>query len=220
VRRAGQRPHNRRTNGGDRGTLTCTKIVAQLEEQKQRDDVKNAETLEVDVTRLAGLCAVAALYFTIAAAQAAQAATAPCHPAGLRASFRVVAGSAGAGHISYDVRLTNRGTHTCVVSGRPGLRLLDRHGKRLPTTVVPDRPGSGTAALIRLRPGRTAIAEARIGRIAGTGEPQTGPCEPTAYRVRVTLASPGSGSLVGPVSPPTPVCEHGRITEGLLHLAP
>jgi hypothetical protein len=172
------------------------------------------------VTRLAGLCAVMALYFAVGAAQAAPAAIAPCHPAGLRAAFRVVAGSAGAGHVSYDVRLINRGTHTCVVSGRPGLRLLGRHGKRLPTTVVPDQPGTGTAALIRLRPGRTAIAEARIGRIAGPGEPQTGPCEPTAHRVRVTLASPGSGSLVGPVSPATAVCERGRITEGLLHLAP
>jgi Protein of unknown function (DUF4232) len=130
-----------------------------------------------------------------------------------------VVGSPGAGQISDTVRLTNRSVHTCVVSGRPGLRLLDRHGRPLPTSVVPDQRGTGTAALIRLRPWRTAIALARFNRIAGSGEPRNVPCEPPAYRVRVTLASPGSGSLVGPVSPPTPVCQHGRITEGLLHLA-
>jgi hypothetical protein len=172
------------------------------------------------MVRLAGLCAVVALYCTIGAAQAASPSVAPCRPGDLRAAFRVVVGSPGAGSISYTVRLTNRGAHTCTVSGRPGLRLLDRRGRPLPTSVVPDHPSTGTAALIRLRPKRTAIALARFGRIAGSGEPQNGPCEPTAYRVRVTLAAPGSGSVVGPVSPPTPICQRGRITEGLLHLAP
>jgi len=31
--------------------------------------------------------------------------------------------------------------------------------------------------------------------------------------VRITLASPGSGSLIGPITPPTAVCEHGAMTE-------
>lgn len=168
------------------------------------------------MARLAAVCGVLAMVCGIDAAGAAPMSVSPCHPAALRAAFRIVVGSPGAGSVSYTVRLTNRSAHACTVSGRPGLRLLDKHGKKLPTSVRPDQIGTGTAALITLRPGRTAIASPSV---PGAGEPQTGRCEPTAYRLRVTLASPGSGSLVGPIAPPTPVCEHGRITEGLLHLA-
>ncbi|MEA2156534.1 MAG: hypothetical protein QOE11_2674 [Solirubrobacteraceae bacterium] len=145
---------------------------------------------------------------------------APCSAGGLRAAFRVVAGSAGAGSITYTVRLTNRRARACVVSGRPGLRLLGAHGAALPTAVAPDRPGTGAAALIAVGHGRTAIALARFSPdIPGRGEPAKGRCEHVAHRVRVSLASPGSGSLTGAVSPPTPVCDHGRIAEGLLHLS-
>ena len=149
---------------------------------------------------------------------AQQASRTPCQAAGLRAAFRVVQGSAGAGSITYTVRLTNRGARACAVSGRPGLRLLGAGGAPLPTAVAPDRRGTGAAALIVLGHGRTAIALARFSPdIPGRGEPVRGRCEPVAHRVRVTLASPGSGSLTGAVSPPTSVCEHGAITEGLLH---
>jgi hypothetical protein len=172
--------------------------------------------------RTAALGLLVALSACAAAAGTAQQANpaAPCSAGGLRAAFRVVAGSAGAGGITYTVRLTNRGAHACAVSGRPGLRLLDARGAALPTAVAPDRPGTGAAALIVLRHGRTAIALARFSPdIPGRGEPVRGRCEPVARRVRVSLASPGSGSLTGAVSPPTSVCEHGRISEGLLHLA-
>jgi hypothetical protein len=148
-------------------------------------------------------------------------APAPCTPAGLQASMTVIRGSAGAGQISYDVRLRNRGPRACTVSGRPGLRLLDRHGRALPTHAQPDRPGTGTAALVRLGRDRSAVAEARFSPdVPGPGEPTSGPCEPRAVAVRVTLASPGSGTVVGRVRPPTSVCEHGRIVLGLLHAAP
>jgi len=142
---------------------------------------------------------------------------APCTRGVLRASMSVVNGSAGAGQITYSVRLRNAGQTPCTVSGRPGLRLLDRHGNRLPTHVVPDKRGTGTAALITLAPGRAASTRARFSPdVSGPGEPAAGACEHTAHRVRVTLASPGSGSLDGPVTPATPVCEHGRIVLGLL----
>ena len=174
------------------------------------------------MSRVAGLAVLVALWLAAVAAApaAAPSAVVPCRPVDLRAAFRVVTGSAGAGSISYAVRLTNRGARACVVSGRPGLRLLGRDGARLPTAVVADRPGTGAAALIRIAPARTAIALARLSPdIPGTGEPTRGRCEPTAYRLRVSLASPGTGTVAGPVRPPTPVCEHGRIAEGLLHLA-
>jgi uncharacterized protein DUF4232 len=125
----------------------------------------------------------------------------------------VIPGSPGAGGISYMLRLRNRSSRTCFVSGLAGLRLLGKTGRPLPTKVTAAfRPGL-TAVRVVLRPGHWAKAEARFSPdIPGPGEPQTtGPCEPKAYRVRIT-PPPGGGTLVGPVSPPTPVCEHGGIS--------
>jgi hypothetical protein len=152
-------------------------------------------------------------------AVAALPAAATTAPAGcgdtLAASFVVVPGSAGAGSISYHVKLTNHHA-PCTVSGRPGLRLLDVHGDPLPTRVVPDHIGTGTAALVTIHHGRSAIATARFSPdIPGSGEGN--PCEKKAYEVRVRLPSPAHGYVTGPVKPPTPVCEHGRIVLGLLH---
>jgi hypothetical protein len=169
--------------------------------------------------RTAALGLLVALAGCTGVADATHAGPAPCSAGGLRAAFRVVAGSAGAGGITYTVRLTNRRSRACDVSGRPGLRLLDARGAALPTSVAPDRPGTAAAALIALGHGRTAIALARFSPdIPSQGEPVSGRCEHVARRVRVSLASPGSGSLTGAVTPPTSVCDHGRITEGLLHL--
>jgi hypothetical protein len=137
----------------------------------------------------------------------------PCVGSQLAASFKVVPGSAGAGNIVYALRLRNRSKVTCFVSGLAGLRLLGKTGRPLPTHVAPAfRPGL-TAVRAALRPGRTARAEARFSPdVPGPGEPQTAKqCEPTAYWVRVT-PPPGGGLTVGPVLPPTPVCEHGGMS--------
>jgi hypothetical protein len=156
----------------------------------------------------------------LAAPAGSDALSGACTPSRLTAAMTVVRGSAGAGQISYNVRLKNHSSGACTVSGRPVLRLLDAHGHGLPTKVVPDRPGTGTAALIRLAHGASAVALARFSPdVPGQGESGSGPCEKTAYSVRITLASPGHGSLVGKVRPATPVCEHGRIVLGLLHAA-
>src|SRR3954447_1320979 len=154
-----------------------------------------------------------------AAALAVLPATAATTPPGcdarLAASFVVVPGSAGAGSITYHVRLTNHDA-PCRISGRPGLRLLDGHGHPLPTHVVPDHIGTGTAALITIRRGHSAVANARFSPdIPGPGEGN--PCEKTAHRIKVALPSPAHGTVVGPVRPPTAVCEHGRMVLGLLH---
>jgi hypothetical protein len=59
---------------------------------------------------------------------------------------------------------------------------------------------------------RRAQATARFSPdVPGPGEPVSGrQCEPTAYKVRVTPPS-GGGTLVAPILPPTPVCEHGTV---------
>ena len=143
----------------------------------------------------------------------------PCVATQLTGSFKVIYGSAGAGNISYRLRLRNRSSRTCFVSGLPGLRLLGKRGRTLPTKVVPAfRPGL-TAVRVVLRPGRAAKAEARFSPdVPGVGETATGPCEPTAYRVRVTVPPAGS-KLVAPVIPPTPVCEHGGMALSVLSAA-
>ena len=136
-----------------------------------------------------------------------------CTGSMLTGTFSVIPGSAGAGNIVYALRFRNRTTKTCFVSGLAELRLLGKAGRALPTRVEPAfRPGL-TAVRVVLRPGARAKATARFSPdVPGPNEPTTGrQCEPTAYRVRVT-PPPGSGTLVAPVSPPTPVCSHGYMS--------
>jgi hypothetical protein len=137
---------------------------------------------------------------------------APCTASQLSGVFRVVPGSAGAGNIVYALRLTNMSTRTCFVSGVARLRLLGKTGRALPTHVVGVPRGALTAVRVDLQPGKSARAEARFSPdVPGPGEPVTGKqCEPTSYKVRVT-PPPGGGTLVAPILPPTPVCEHGGL---------
>jgi hypothetical protein len=140
-------------------------------------------------------------------------ASSACTPAQLRAKMVVIRGSAGAGNIEYRVLLRNASTATCTVSGHVGLRLRGAQGQKLPTHVTAVPPGS-LGVLVTLAPGRSAAATVRFSPdVPGPGETAIGPCEKTAHSVRVTLASPGSGSLIGPISPPTAVCEHGSMSE-------
>jgi hypothetical protein len=137
----------------------------------------------------------------------------PCTAAQLSGTFRVVPGSAGAGNIVYALRLENTSSRTCFVSGLARLQLLGRTGRALPTHVRPAfRPGL-TAVRVELRPGQTARAEARFSPdVPGIGEPVAGrQCEPTSYKVRVT-PPPGGGTLIAPIRPRTPVCEHGGMS--------
>jgi hypothetical protein len=163
--------------------------------------------------RLALASAAAAAVVALQAPGASIAA--PKHPScpasGLKGTFSLIRGSAGAGHVGYALKLTNRGSATCTVSGRPRLQLLDSKGRKLPTHVTP-LPGPKRAVTVTLAKGKSARADARFSPdIPSGGEPANGPCEPQAVRVRVTLAAPAHGSLVVPVRPPTSVCERGGI---------
>ena len=160
--------------------------------------------------------AAAGAVAVFAASGAASGAPGACAPSSLAAKMTVIRGSAGAGNIEYRVLLRNTGSSACSVSGHPVLRLLGAKGAPLPTHVTPVPPGV-TAALIGLAPGHSASATLRFSPdVPGTGEQSIGQCEPTAHRVRITLASPGHGTLSAPILPPTPVCEHGGMTETLL----
>ncbi len=128
---------------------------------------------------------------------------AACTASDLKGSFDVQAGSAGAGNIVYTLTLTNTSSSSCSVAGVPQVQLLDASGARLPTTQA-TAPGPR----VELAPGASAKADARFSPdVAGTGESQTGPCEPKAATLRVTLV----GTVDVPIKPPTSVCEHGSL---------
>jgi hypothetical protein len=134
-----------------------------------------------------------------------------CRGGALRGTFAAVPGSAGAGNIVYELRLTNTSAATCFVSGIPRLQLLSRSDTRVPTHAVPANRGALTAVKVTLRPGASAGTAARFSPdVPGPGEGHAGPCEPRASKLRVTPSA--GGSVVVPVRPTTSVCEHGTMT--------
>ena len=133
-----------------------------------------------------------------------------CKGSQLTGSFAAVAGSAGAGNISYRLRLKNVSSASCSVTGLPQGRLLGRLGGPLPTNIRAAFPGALSAILVTLRPGQSTRATARFSPdVPGVGEQTIGACERTAYRLRV--AARGGGTSTVRVTPPTAVCEHGRL---------
>jgi len=154
----------------------------------------------------------------VASGTATAASTVPiaCRSTQLTGTFATIVGSAGAGNVSYSLRLRNRSTARCFVSGLISLQLRGRTGTPLQTNVVPAQPGTAAAVLVSLAPGASAWASARFSPdVPGKGEPVSLQCEATAYSVRVTVP-PRRDTLVAPVVPPTPVCEHGRMLVSLL----
>jgi hypothetical protein len=135
---------------------------------------------------------------------------APCTGDDLEASFKVIEGSAGAGQISYELKLTNTSADACFVSGVPVATLLDKTEGALQTQI--STPSSGPAGgTVVLQHGEAAKADARFSPdVPGVGEQQTGRCEPVAYFLRVT--APGGGTVNAAITPPTSVCEHGSLS--------
>src|SRR3954452_23406712 len=102
---------------------------------------------------------VSALVLSLVALAAATASasvrdTPSCKGSQLAGTFNVVRGSAGAGNISYALRLRNVSSTECSVTGLPFGRLLGKTGNALPTHVKAAFPGALTAVLVRLRPGK------------------------------------------------------------------
>jgi hypothetical protein len=134
---------------------------------------------------------------------------ATCTGGDLSATFAVQPGSAGAGQIVYTLTLKNSSSSKCSLAGSPELQLLDKNGAVLPTHAAPE-PGSSLLGRA-LHPGDSMSYDARFSPdVPGTGDQQTGRCQPIATAVRVT--PPGGGTVDTQVSPPTSVCEQGAIT--------
>jgi hypothetical protein len=135
----------------------------------------------------------------------------PCTGSRLTGSFWMIPGSAGAGNVVYRLRLVNASSQRCFVTGIPMLTLLDHAGHRLPTHArFAGSPGTLSAVIVPLAKGEAGSLTARFSPdVPGPGERTFGPCEKTSYQLLV--ARSGGGTLVVPITPATPVCEHGSL---------
>ena len=135
-----------------------------------------------------------------------------CKGSQLTGTFTAIAGSAGAGNISYRLALKNVSTATCTLTGLPQGRLLGKTGNPLPTHVHAAFPGALTAVLVHVAPGKKAYASARFSPdVNGTGDHAPGRCQPIAYWFRVTGQN-GPSTTKAKIAPPTSVCERGSLS--------
>ena len=124
----------------------------------------------------------------------------------LSGTFARIAGSEGAGNVSYRLRLRNESQAACAFAGLRSVVLLDRQGKKLPS--APELPAR---TRIVLGPGDAAVSEGRFSpSVPGPGEPDDRPCQRTAGWLQVTVAL-GRAAVTIAVLPPTRVCSSGRI---------
>jgi|SRR5919198_1481749 hypothetical protein len=115
------------------------------------------------------------------------------------------AGLLGLGHEGLMLTLTNTSTHTCQVTGYPGLRMEDSAHRVLPTSVragatyFNDDPGP---SVVELSPGE------RAGAVVAWGNPPGGADVEPVY-LRVSLAGAAGAFLRIPFQP-------GNVTNGRL----
>jgi hypothetical protein len=123
-------------------------------------------------------------------------------------------GSGAAGHIGYTLGVTNTGYGPCRLGNHSRLTLLRADRRPLPTQVL----RVGSVGVVIIPPGRTVRSSLFFSPdVPSLGEPTSGPCEPVAHAVRLTLTAPAAGSRVGSIRPPTSVCGHGSLQEKPLH---
>ena len=131
----------------------------------------------------------------------------PCQGIDITATFSVIPNSSGAGQIAYTLAVKNTSAGPCSVKGIPQGTLLGATGTALPTRV---RASGPAGRQIVLPPGASALAQARFSPdVAGTGDSQTGACQPQAHTFQ--LNTQGGGVTEAPIKPPTSVCERGTL---------
>lgn len=132
-----------------------------------------------------------------------------CHTTDLRGSFAIAAGSEGAGNVTANITLRNTSSHACWVGGYPGMLLLGSSHQALPTDVA--RSDAVAARRVTLEPGGAASASARFSPdVPGSGDSQSGACQPTAHYVEITPPDETT-HLVVTAQPATAVCERGTM---------
>jgi hypothetical protein len=130
----------------------------------------------------------------------------PCAGLDLSAVFTLIPGSAGAGQIGYTLTVKNTSQAPCSLHGIPQGTLVGASGAALPTHV---KAAGGGGHVVVLPPGASATAVARFSPdVAGTGDSQSGLCQPAARTFQLSAA----GSVAeAEVQPPTSVCQQGTL---------
>jgi hypothetical protein len=96
---------------------------------------------------------------------------------------RVEPGEPGAGQRYARLVVTNAGGAACTLYGYGGLQLVDGSGRPVPTDLRRnEQPGP---AMVRLAPGQSAAKNLHWTVVPGSGESDTGPCEPAAATISV-----------------------------------
>ena len=132
-----------------------------------------------------------------------------CTAGQLLGTFTLVPGSGAAGQISYALKLTNTSGSSCALSGLPKAQLLSASGSTLPTNVVRATVVQ-PIRVVTLTPGAATVVHARFSpSVPGSGDSQSGACQPKAYTLEVTPN--GGGTVDAPIKPPTSVCERGTL---------
>jgi hypothetical protein len=139
-----------------------------------------------------------------------------CTHAQLAGTFTPVPGSAGTGQIEYVLTLKDISERGCWLGALPpAVKLLDASGSPLPTRAVPAQDANQSTPPATLEPGTVSTAAVRLSPdVAGRGDAQSGPCQPQAHTLEVTVT--GGGTVDVPIRPPTSVCERGTLDFDLL----
>ncbi|HEY3685045.1 MAG TPA: DUF4232 domain-containing protein [Streptosporangiaceae bacterium] len=135
---------------------------------------------------------------------AANGGTSACGTSALRA--RLSMGGVAAGNRFGTLVLTNTGPAACHTYGYPGLQLT---GGGNPPTHATRESADGPPKRVTLKPGGSAWSRLQWGAVAGTGDKQTGDCQPTAADLRVT--PPDQRAFLTVKWSYGPVCERGTI---------
>lgn len=130
-----------------------------------------------------------------------------CAPATTRLSFTVV--DAAAGSVHYLLSVTNSGTAPCVLTGYPGVSMVDQFGHQIGAPAARDPDSS---PVVTLRPGEVASAPVSVSQAANYG----GSCTTTsATGLRVYLPDRRDSAIV---SATLTGCTEATIV--LMHLRP
>lgn len=116
---------------------------------------------------------------------------------------------AAAGNLYGKILLTNHSDSTCTVYGYGGIGLYASSGSAVPTRQV--RDAATPPVTITLRPGDHAYSRLHWSDVTGTGDSNTGQCEPTAATLRVI--PPDETRALDAHWPGSPACERGRIEQ-------
>jgi hypothetical protein len=133
---------------------------------------------------------VTALTFVVAVSGSSGASLERCHRNQLRAHLGQGNGAAGSVRISASFR--NTSSSTCSLEGYPGMQMLNKAGKPIPTSVHRGLPGTAPVRSVTLAPGGVAKFYMGFADATGYGNKKC----PTSARVKVTAPNDFSSITV------------------------